>query len=108
MNKITLYILCGLLIFCRCNNRQPDPPSNSNNSIRDSVPDDVTAKKIALQYWISEYGELVSADTPFICQLKNDSIWSVEGTLNENRKGGVPFILINKRDGKIFVVGHGK
>jgi hypothetical protein len=45
---------------------------------------------------------------PFKAKLVNDTIWVVCGTLPKGRKGGVPYIEINKRDCKIFKVKHGK
>ena len=40
--------------------------------------------------------------------LKDDSIWIVTGTLAENKRGGVAYIEIQKKDCKILKVTNRK
>lgn len=71
------------------------------------VPDALTAKKIAEAVWLPIYGEKILKKKPFIAKLKS-GIWYVEGSLPPNLKGGVPYIEIREKDGKILKVIHGK
>ena len=63
----------------------------------DYVPNAETAIKIAEAVWLPIYGKGICGDKPF-----------VEGTLAKDAKGGVPYIEIQKSDGRILVVTHGK
>jgi len=71
------------------------------------VPDKETAIKIAEAIWLPIYGEGIYNCKPFVAELRNDSIWVVQGTLTTG-KGGVPYIEIQKTDCKILKVIHGK
>ena len=71
------------------------------------VPDAKTAIKIAEAIWIPIYGEHIYKEKPYTVRLKK-GVWSVEGSLPGESKGGVAFILIQKSDGKILRVIHGK
>jgi len=73
----------------------------------DYVPDSTTAIKIAEAIWLPIYGEGIYTKKPFLVKLKDGKVWIVEGTLVE-RKGGVPYIEIQKKDCKILKVSHGK
>ncbi|HLP96412.1 MAG TPA: NTF2 fold immunity protein [Saprospiraceae bacterium] len=107
MNKTILCMLYALFHCFGCSLKQPEPSSSVNSYSVFAVPDEGEAKKIALESWLSLYGESVLVDTPFVCQLK-DSIWIVEGTLNGNKKGGAPYIEIGRYDGRIYMVSHSK
>jgi len=71
------------------------------------VPDAKTAIKIAEAVWIPIYGQNIYKEKPYTVRLKK-GVWSVEGSLPGESKGGVAFILIQKSDGKILKVIHGK
>ena len=71
------------------------------------VPDDTTAIKIAEAVWLPIYGNIIYSKKPFKAVLKK-GVWIVEGTLPRNYQGGVPYIEIQKKDGKILKVIHGK
>ena len=43
-----------------------------------------------------------------LLKIKNDSIWSVEGTLPEDFYGGVPYAEINIKTFEISNITHGK
>lgn len=70
------------------------------------VPDVQTAIKIAEAVWLPIYGERIYGEKPFNAELI-DGVWSVRGTLHTTH-GGVAEIEINKSDGKILRVSHGK
>ena len=72
------------------------------------VPDNETAIRIAEAIWLPIYGDEIYNRKPFNAELISDSVWAVAGSLPTNMLGGVPYIEIQKRDGKILGVGHGK
>ena len=72
------------------------------------VPDERTAIKIAEAIWMPIYGKSIYDKRPFCGQLMGDSVWVVVGTLPKGMKGGVPLAWINKKDGRIIGVSHGK
>lgn len=72
------------------------------------VPDSETAIRVAEAVWIPIYGEAVMNKKPFKAELINDSLWIVVGTLHSGELGGVPYAEIQKADGRIVGVSHGK
>lgn len=72
------------------------------------VPDEVTAVQIAEAVWLSVYGKSIYERTPFRAELLGDTLWAVAGSLPINMLGGVPYIEIQKKDGKVLGIGHGK
>ena len=73
------------------------------------IPNEETAIKIAEVIWIPIYGEDVKTKKPFIAEYNaKENCWEVRGTLPTNMRGGVPEIKIDKSDGKILYVNHGK
>lgn len=78
----------------------------SENQI-DYVPNEETAIKIAEAIWLPIYGVKIEKFKPYKAELKDNTVWVVEGTLKEG-KGGVPYIEINKKDCKILKVMHEK
>jgi len=84
------------------------------------VPDKATAIKIAEAVWLPIYGQRIYKELPFQATLQGDTLWVVTGTLNGPHGydsatgrltvtvGGVAYIEICKRDGKILIVEHGK
>jgi hypothetical protein len=77
------------------------------------VPDEETAIKIAVAVWSPIYGkEQIEKEKPFKATLKN-GVWYVMGSLPEPPegevvRGGVAEAEINKEDGKIIRISHGK
>lgn len=43
-----------------------------------------------------------------LLQKKNDSIWSVQGTLPKNKLGGVAYAEVNVKTKKVISFTHGK
>lgn len=72
------------------------------------VPDAATAIRIAEAVWLPIYGETVLTEKPFEARLIGKGVWVVQGSLPKGMKGGVPYIEISKRDGRILEVTHGK
>lgn len=71
------------------------------------VPNKETAIKIAEAIWLPIYGKVIESEKPYIAELKDSTVWIVQGTL-KSTKGGVAYIEIQKSDCKILKVTHGK
>ena len=74
------------------------------------VPTADVAKKIAEAVWAPIYGkEHIEEEKPFQAVLTNNEVWVVQGSLPKRfDMGGTAYIEINKRDGRILKVTHGK
>jgi NTF2 fold immunity protein len=72
------------------------------------IPDQATATRVAEAILTPIYGqEQVESERPFSAQL-NGNTWKVEGHLAPGVDGGVAEVWIDKRDGRILRVSHGK
>ena len=72
------------------------------------MPDEETAIAIAVAVWKPIYGkDRIEDKIPYKATL-SDGVWHVRGTLPKRMKGGVPEAEINKDDGRILSVWHGK
>lgn len=73
------------------------------------VPDKETAIKIAEIVLNKIYTEkTINHEKPFSVSLVDSSVWVVSGNLPKEYCGGVAEIEIQKSDGKIINVEHGK
>jgi hypothetical protein len=73
------------------------------------VPDEATAIKIAEAVWLPIYGNTIYSKQPFVAQYDEKGMcWIVRGTLRDGTLGGVPEIKIDRNDGKILYISHGK
>jgi len=72
------------------------------------VPDAATAKRIAEAIWLPIYGKKVLTEKPYQATLNSKGVWVVAGSLPKGMDGGVAYIEISKRDGRILEVTHGK
>lgn len=81
----------------------------SSDKIVGTVQDVETAKEKAESIWIELYGDEVKEKKPYIVLFDElNEVWLVQGSLPENKFGGVPYILIQKSDGKVLAVWHDK
>ncbi len=72
------------------------------------VPDEATAVRVAEAILIPIYGKaLVEGERPFTAKLTGH-VWKVTGHLPLGVDGGVAEAWIDKRDGRILRVTHGK
>jgi hypothetical protein len=72
------------------------------------VPDQITAVRIAEAILGPIYGQhKIESERPFTAILTG-ATWKVEGYLPPGVDGGVAEVWINKRDGRILRVSHGK
>jgi hypothetical protein len=118
MFLLTAFLLVATLsIMTSANKDKSNPPPMPPSEYRPSsiflpengcVPDKDTAQRIAEAVWLPIYGEDISQKKPFRAELIGDSIWAVAGSLPNDMIGGVPYIEIQKSDGKILGIGHSK
>ena len=72
------------------------------------IPDQATALRVAEAILIPIYGrEQVESERPFSVELSGNT-WKVEGHLASGTDGGVADVWLDKRDGRILRVSHGK
>lgn len=72
------------------------------------VPDEVTAVRVAEAILIPIYGQTtVEGERPFTAKLTGN-VWKVTGYLPPGVDGGVAEAWIDRRDGRILRVTHGK
>lgn len=118
MHKINKIIfVCGILILIGLSshaqskgqlNRDLNKNTISYTPENGFVPDEKTAIKIAEAIWLPIYGEKIYRKRPFTAKLRDGQIWVVEGSLNSQVLGGVPYAEIRKDDCKILKVIHTK
>jgi hypothetical protein len=73
------------------------------------VPDAIAAQKIAEAILYPIYGKDIKDKKPFLVKFDEENqVWIIEGQLPKNRDGGVPYVIIQKSDGKILAVWHSK
>jgi hypothetical protein len=105
MKSLSLTILISLLIACNSINSKKNNLILSNK--KGYVSSSETAIKIAEAVWLPIYGEKIYKKRPFEAELKSDSVWIVRGTLKQGL-GGVPYIEIQVKDGKVLKVTHSR
>jgi hypothetical protein len=72
------------------------------------VPNHETAIKIAEAVLVPIYGtDVVAKEQPFMAVLKGNH-WIVQGSLPSGFKGGVALVEIDKSNGCIYRITHGK
>ena len=116
MKTKTLYLASLFLIMITCTTCSTEK-IETVETIRENgnaipvdglVPNEETAIRIAEAVWLPIYGSLIYGSRPFKARLVDDSIWVVEGTLPEGSVGGTPYAEIQRKDGKVLKVIHGK
>lgn len=72
-----------------------------------SSPD--VAAHVAEKILIPIYDSVnIVSQRPYQIRLLNDHIWSVQGQKSSDYEGGTFSILINKDDGRVIYISHGK
>jgi len=109
---LTLILLISVSIITSGALQRKPPVDNRRNQIGyipidGFVPDEATALKIAEAVWLPIYGKKIYNKKPFKARLEN-GVWYIEGSLPSSAQGGVPYIEIQKKDGNILKVMHGK
>jgi hypothetical protein len=74
----------------------------------DAVPDKASAVRVAEKVLIPIYGlKQIESERPFTAKLQGE-VWVVDGYLPPGWDGGVAEVKIDKRNGHILGVTHGK
>jgi hypothetical protein len=103
--SLFLIALVVMLVLAKCT---PKVPHEEWDIGQGYVPDSTTAVQLAQIFFVRIYGKKVLKKKPFVSTLKDGKIWMVDGTLEKGMDGGVPHIEIQKSDGKILALYHGK
>jgi NTF2 fold immunity protein len=106
-------VLIAIFSLLSCSRAKKEDKNNQSKTATERkydgyVPDEMTARKIAEAILLPIYGDEVLNEKPYKVRLVGDSLWIVEGTLNQSMLGGVAYIEIRKSDCKIVKVTHGK
>jgi NTF2 fold immunity protein of polymorphic toxin system component len=101
MKKRILLIVMSMSIvlgvFLSINAKAPEKKQ------RDYVPDKETALKIGEALLFPVYGDRIDRHRPLNVELRSDSIWYIYGSRpTSDYRGGVPNILISKRDCRVI------
>lgn len=81
----------------------------SSDKVVGNIDNTEIAKAQAEKVWIEIYGNNIKEKRPYEVLFDNENqVWLVQGRLPKNRDGGVPYILIQKSDGKVLAVWHDK
>lgn len=86
-----------------------DDPLNVYNSQNGTIPDAKAAAgiaKIILNYCFGE--GTINKEQPFNVELVNNRVWYIYGSLPKGSFGGAAQISIQKSDGKVLGMYHGK
>lgn len=102
--RFWLIALAMVVLFVKCHTDVSQKQWDINQGY---VPDSTTAVQVAQIIFVRVYGEKVFKKRPFTAILKK-GIWIVDGSLDKGTDGGVPHIEIQKSDGKIIYLTHGK
>lgn len=106
--KTTIIILSIFVLFScssdyKCTEQRGYIPPNG------VVPDEETAIKIAEAVWLPIYGNVIKEEQPYVASLSADKkTWFIHGSLPKSEVGGTAEMRINKKDGKIIMITHGK
>lgn len=73
------------------------------------VEKEETAIAIAEAILFERFGkDKIEDEKPYIIKIKQDSIWTVEGSFNKLGYGGAFYLEISSKNGKILEIYHGK
>ena len=84
-------------------------PNGVYNRPNGVIPNDSLAVEMAKIVLFPIYGKKnIEHQRPYQVTLVNNEFWCIEGSLSENADGGTFSITINKSDGKVRGIFHGK
>jgi hypothetical protein len=72
----------------------------------ESVPDSDAAIKIARAALIARFGANTQMEEPLVARLKDNDTWLVQGTLPPGSIGGVGYVEIARKEGRILKIYH--
>ena len=123
ITSVIIILLVGVAVYMAFFNKPEEKVSEFSSSeynyyiinfpsdkILGTVDNQEMAKEKAEAVWIEMYGEEIKKEKkPYIVYFDlNSGVWLVTGSLPKNMDGGVPYILIQKLDGKVLAVWHDK
>lgn len=86
-----------------------EDPFGVYNKPKGIIPNPDVAVYIAEKILIPTYDSVsIITQRPYKVKLLNKYIWCIRGQKNSNSEGGTFSILINKNDGRIISISHGK
>ena len=86
-----------------------EDPLGVYNKPNGVIPNPNVAAHIAEMILIPIYDSLnIVSQRPYQIRLLNHHIWSIQGQKISDCEGGIFSILINKDDGRVFMISHGK
>jgi hypothetical protein len=100
-----VFTIIASLCFARCSQHEYHPDWKPDDGY---ISNEASAAKVAEIVWLNVYGTEIEDNKPFKVKLIDGKVWSVEGVMSKGELGGVPYIEIQKSDGKILKVLHGK
>jgi len=104
MKKTCVFILM-IMISCKDTSNKSQKVGNSGCIIDNKV----LFEKIAEEILINRYGkDQILNQKPYVIEYKNDSVWTMKGTLSKHKDGGTFYIEINCKNSEILRIGHTK
>lgn len=70
------------------------------------LPDEQTAIRVAEIILVRIYGREILDRRPFVAHLVNGETWYIKGSVPGGADGGVPYLVMRKKDGMILKVMH--
>ena len=96
-------------IFVKVDSLYNYPEHRGYEPVAGFIPDELTASKIAEIVLIGIYGkDEIYNQRPYNVMLRDSNTWCIEGFLPSDMDGGVFYIEINKMNGEILKVLHGR
>lgn len=84
-------------------------PFNVYSKYEGLIQNETIAVEYAKLILFPLYGKnVIESEKPYKVKLLNGNVWNVSGGLQEGTEGGVFSILINRYDGRVIYIGHGK
>ena len=79
------------------------------NSDLELVKDEKIAVEIAEIVLINVYGKEIKEKFPLIVNFDSEfNVWILEGQLKKGTFGGIPYVVIKKKDGQVVYLSHSK
>jgi len=101
-----------ILVFfsMSCNDAEKNYSNNKIKKCEDClVEKEETAVAIAEAILFERFGkDKIENQKPYVVNIKQDSIWKLEGTFNKLGYGGTFYIEISSKDAKVLEIYHGK
>ncbi len=113
ISRYFAFVIAIMILSSRSGDGQASPPNPSPPSKKEGKPrididlDKESAIKIAEIVLVRVYGESVLGERPWHVS-KTGSVFKIEGTLHNDTNGGVATMEIDKANGQVLSIIHGK